>query len=98
MIVVLSVTEMRWDDLGFLGAGCTVTSAAAAAEQQPLLRPYRDLSVQSIVQGISPDVGRSTIDGLLFMSVTMHACKCSDGSAIATGRTSEDLNGIDIRL
>jgi hypothetical protein len=26
----------------------------------------------------------------MFMSVTMHSCKCSDSSAIATGRTSED--------
>ena len=30
------------------------------------------------------------MDGLLFMSVTMHSCTCSDSSAIATGRTSED--------
>jgi hypothetical protein len=70
-----------------LGAGCT--STAAAAEQQPLLRSYRDLSVQSIVQPWDLP-GRSTIDGLLFMSVTMHSCTCSDRSAIATGRTYED--------
>jgi hypothetical protein len=66
-VAALSVTDSEMRPGTILGAGCT--SAAAAAEQQPLLRSYRDLSVQNIAQGISPDA-RPSIDGLLFMSVT----------------------------
>ena len=83
MIVVLSVTEMRWDDLGswIQINGCS-SRAAAAAPTAPRSRCAQHCA------GHLP--GRSTMDGLLFMSVTMHSCTCSDSSAIATGRTSED--------
>ena len=77
------VTEMRWDDLGswIQINGCS-SRAAAAAPIAPRSRCAEHCA------GHLP--GRSTMDGLLFMSVTMHSCTCSDSSAIATGRTSED--------
>ena len=83
MIVVLSVTEMRWDDLGSWMHinGCSSRAAAAA----PIVP--RSLCAEYCAGDLP---GRSTIDGLLFMSVTMHSCTCSDRSAIATGRTYED--------
>jgi hypothetical protein len=77
------VTEMRWDDLGswIQINGCS-SRAAAAAPIAP-----RSLHAEYCA-GHLP--GRSTMDGLLFISVTMHSCTCSDSRAIATGRTSED--------
>jgi len=77
------VTEMRWDDLGSWMHinGCS-SRAAAAAPIAP-----RSLYAEYCA-GHLP--GRSTMDGLLFISVTMHSCTCSDSRAIATGRTSED--------
>jgi hypothetical protein len=83
MIVVLSVTEMRWDVLGswMRSNGCSSRAAAAA----PIVP--RSLCAEYCAGDLP---GRSTIDGLLFMSVTMHSCTCSDRSAIATGRTYED--------
>ena len=82
MIVVLSVTAMRWDDLGswMQISGCSSRAAAAAPIALRSLCP-------EYCAGHLP--GRSTMDGLLFMSVSMHSCTCSDSSAIATGRTSE---------
>ena len=85
MIVVLSVTEMRWDDLGSWMHinGCSSRAAAAA----PIVP--RSLCAEYCAGDLP---GRSTImiDGLLFMSVTMHSCTCSDRSAIATARAYED--------
>ena len=85
IIVVLSVTEMRWDDLGSWMHinGCSSRAAAAA----PIVP--RSLCAEYCAGDLP---GRSTIDGLfkLFMSVTMHSCTCSDRSAIATARTYED--------
>ncbi len=77
------VTEMRWDDLGSWMHinGCS-SRAAAAAPIAP-----RSLYAEYCA-GHLP--GRSTMDGLLFISVTMHSCTCSDSRAIATGMTSED--------
>ena len=77
------VTEMRWDDLGSWMHinGCSSRAAAAA----PIVP--RSLCAEYCAGDLP---GRSTIDGLLFMSVTMHSCTCSDRSAIATGRTYED--------
>jgi hypothetical protein len=62
-------------------SGCSSRAAAAA----PIVP--RSLCAEYCAGDLP---GRSTIDGLLFMSVTMHACTCSDRSAIATGRTYED--------
>ena len=75
MIVVLSVTEMRWDDLGSWMHinGCSSRAAAAA----PIVP--RSLCAEYCAGDLP---GRSTIDGLLFMSVTMHSCTCSDSSAL----------------
>ena len=85
MIVVHTVvhSRVRWDDLGswIQINGCS-SRAAAAAPIAPRSRCAEHCA------GHLP--GRSTMDGLLFMSVTMHSCTCSDSSAIATGRTSED--------
>jgi hypothetical protein len=83
MIVVLSVTEMRWDDLGSWMHinGCSSRAAAAA--------PIASRSLCAVYCA-GPLPGRSTMDGLALMSVTMHSCTCSDSSAIATGSTSED--------
>ena len=83
MIVALSVTEMRGDDLGSWMHinGCSSRAVAAA----PIVP--RSLCAEYCAGDLP---GRSTIDGLLFMSVTMHSCTCSDRSAIATGRTHED--------
>ena len=77
------LSEMRWDDLGSWMHinGCSSRAAAAA----PIVP--RSLCAEYCA-GELP--GRSTIDGLLFMSATMHSCTCSDRSAIATGRTYED--------
>ena len=63
MIVVLSVTEMRWDDLGSWMHinGCSSRAAAAA----PIVP--RSLCAEYSAGDLP---GRSTIDGLLFMSVT----------------------------
>ena len=74
---------MRWDDFGswIQINGCS-SRAAAAAPIAP-----RSLYAEYCA-GHLP--GRSTMDGLLFISVTMHSCTCSDSRAIATGRTSED--------
>ena len=84
MIVVLSVTAMRWDDLGswMQISGCSSRAAAAA----PIVP--RSLCAE-YWKGISPDA-LETIDGFLFLSVTMHSCTCSDRSAIATGMTYQD--------
>ena len=62
-----------------MGAGFRLT-AAAAEQPRSLYAEY--------CAGHLP--GRSTMDGLLFISVTMHSCTCSESRAIATGRTSED--------
>ena len=71
-----------------MGAG--FRSTAAAAEQQPLLRSHRDLAVQSIVQGTSPDA-RPSLDGLKIVHERHYALMHVLGQQrIATGRTSED--------
>ena len=78
------VTEMRWEDdlrSWMHISGCSSRAAAAA----PIVP--RSLCAEYCAGDLP---GRSTIDGLLFMSVTMHSCTCSDRSAIATGRTYED--------
>jgi hypothetical protein len=79
----------RWDDLGSWMhiSGCSSRAAAAA----PIVP--RSLCAEYCAGDLP---GRSTtgIDGLFKLfstrSVTMHACTCSDRSAIATGRTYEN--------
>ena len=83
LFLASSNKRSRWDDLGsrIQINGCS-SRAAVAAPTAPRSRCAEHCA------GHLP--GRSTMDGLLFMSVTMHSCTCSDSSAIATGRTSED--------
>jgi hypothetical protein len=78
------VTEMRRDDLGssIQINGCSSRAAAAAP-----IAPRSRCAVHCAGLHLP---GSSTMDGFLFLSVTMNSCTCSDSSAIATGRTSED--------
>jgi hypothetical protein len=78
------LTEMRRDDLGswIQINGCSSRAAAAA----PI--GTRSRCAEHCAGLHLP--GSSTMDGFLFLSVTMNSCTCSDSSAIATGRTSED--------
>ncbi len=77
-----------------MGAG--FRSAAAADSEQPnssRCSGRTAIRVQSIVQGLFPDARpwMVSVNCLLFISVAMHSCACSDSrSAIASGRTYED--------
>ncbi len=78
------VTEMRRDDLrSWIQINGCSSRAAAAAPIAPRSRCADDCAGLHLP-------GSSTRDGFLFLSFTMTSCTCSDSSAIATGRTSED--------